>query len=59
MRLRPEKSEVFRLFGSNEKLLNYTNWSVQYDLKRGLDETIKWFRNPENLKKYKSDIYNI
>jgi NAD dependent epimerase/dehydratase len=59
MRLRPEKSEVFRLFGSNEKLLNYTNWSVQYDLKKGLDETIKWFRNPENLKKYKSDIYNI
>jgi len=58
-RIRPEKSEVFRLYGSNEKIKKYTNWQQQYDLKQGLAETIAWFRNTENLKQYKADIYNI
>jgi NAD dependent epimerase/dehydratase len=58
-RLRPEKSEVFRLFGSNEKLKGATNWQMKYSLKEGLAETVAWFRIPENLKKYKADIYNI
>ena len=59
MRLRPEKSEVFRLFGSNEKLKSFTNWEQDYTLDRGLSETIDWFSNKENLKQYKSDIYNV
>ncbi len=58
-RLRPEKSEVFRLFGSNEKIKSFTNWTNQYSLAQGLAETIEWFRQPENLKAYKADIYNI
>ncbi len=59
IRLRPEKSEVFRLFGSNEKLKSYTDWSQQYTLEEGLNETIEWFTKKENLKQYKSDIYNV
>ncbi len=58
-RLRPAKSEVFRLFGSNEKLKSLTEWSQKYSLKDGLSETIEWFRNKENLKQYKADIYNV
>lgn len=58
-RLRPAKSEVFRLFGSNEKLKEFTNWSQQHSLKQGLSETIEWFRDKENLKQYKADIYNV
>jgi NAD dependent epimerase/dehydratase len=58
-RIRPEKSEVFRLYGSNEKIKKHTNWVQKYDLAQGLAETIAWFRNPENLKQYKADIYNI
>jgi NAD dependent epimerase/dehydratase len=59
IRLRPEKSEVFRLFGSNEKLKSLTSWSPKYSLDKGLQETIAWFKNPLNLKSYKSDIYNL
>lgn len=58
-RMRPEKSEVFRLFGSNQKIIENTNWKQSYTLAEGLAETIEWFRNPENLKQYKADIYNI
>ena len=58
-RLRPEKSEVFRLFGSNEKLKSFTNWSQNYSLEEGLSETVDWFSKVENLQKYKSDIYNV
>lgn len=59
VRLRPSKSEVFRLFGSNKKLQQYTNWKPEYDIIQGLQETIKWFRAVENLSQYKADIYNI
>jgi len=59
VRIRPEKSEVFRLYGSNEKIKQFTGWQQQYDLKEGLAETIAWFKNVENLKQYKADIYNI
>lgn len=58
-RLRPEKSEVFRLYGSNEKIKQLTSWKPAYSLTQGLAETIEWFKNPENLKHYKADIYNI
>jgi len=59
VRLRPEKSEVFRLFGSNEKLKTYTDWNQNYTLEEGLKETIDWFSKKENLDQYKSDIYNV
>jgi len=58
-RKRPEKSEVNRLFGSNEKLKKLTNWKQQYSLEKGLKETIEWFSKKENLAKYKAGIYNI
>lgn len=56
-RLRPEKSEVNRLLGSNEKILRLTDWKPQYTFEQGLAETIEFFKN--NLDKYKIDIYNI
>jgi NAD dependent epimerase/dehydratase len=59
VRLRPRKSEVFRLFGSNEKLKSFTDWSQKYTLVEGLNETIEWFSKKENLQQYKSDIYNV
>lgn len=59
IRLRPKKSEVFRLFGSNEKLKSFTDWSQKYTLAKGLNETIEWFSKKENLQQYKSDIYNV
>ena len=58
-RIRPAKSEVFRLFGSNKKLMANTEWQLCYSFKQGITETIEWFRQPENLKKYKPNIYNI
>ena len=58
-RLRPGNSEVFRLRGDNTKIKNLTGFSPQYSLEQGLAETITWFMDPENLKKYKSDIYNV
>jgi NAD dependent epimerase/dehydratase len=59
IRLRPEKSEVERLFGSNEKILKHTNWKQQFSLESGLRETIEWFKDSNNLKLYKADIYNV
>ena len=56
-RLRPEKSEVNRLLGSNEKIKRLTNWKPQYSLEKGLTETIEFFKH--NLGGYKTDIYNI
>lgn len=58
-RMRPAKSEVFRLFGSNEKLKKHTNWETQYTLKQGIAATVEWFKIPENLNKYKAEIYNV
>lgn len=56
-RLRPEKSEVNRLLGSNEKIKQLTDWKPEFTLEQGLTETIEFFR--ENLNKYKTNIYNI
>lgn len=58
-RLRPEKSEVERLYGDNIKILELTKWKSNYSLKQGLQETIDWFSVKENLKHYKSGIYNV
>ena len=56
-RLRPEKSEVNRLLGSNMKIRQLTDWSPQYTFEEGISETIKFFQS--NIDKYKIDIYNI
>lgn len=56
-RLRPKKSEVNRLLGSNEKIKRLTDWRPQYTLEQGLAETIEFFRH--NLDKYKIDVYNL
>lgn len=56
-RLRPQKSEVNRLLGSNQKLKQLTNWERKYTLKQGISETIEWIGN--NLSSYKADRYNV
>lgn len=56
-RLRPEKSEVNRLLGSNAKIKSLTDWTPRYSLKDGIHETIEWMK--QNLNAYKTDIYNI
>lgn len=58
-RTRPEKSEVERLFGSNEKIKSLTNWAPQHDLDKGLRETIKWFKIEKNRSSYKEWLYNV
>jgi len=58
-RLRPSKSEVNRLFGSNKKILKTTKWKQKYSLEQGLIETIEWFGEKKNLVNYKAGIYNI
>jgi NAD dependent epimerase/dehydratase len=58
-RVRPENSEVMRLYGSNKKLKELTNWEQKYSLKQGLQETINWFSKENNLKQYKAGIYNV
>jgi len=62
-RLRPEKSEVERLWASNYKAEELLGWKPMYGglegFNRGLEETIRWFREPENLACYKADIYNL
>lgn len=58
-RVRPEQSEVERLRGSNIKIRKLTSWNPNYSLDKGLNETIEWFKNKENLKLYKVDTYNV
>ena len=57
-RLRPSKSEVFRLCGDNTKITGLTQWRPQVTLREGLARTIEWFTDSDNLSRYKSDIYN-
>ena len=62
-RLRPEKSEVNRLWADNSKAKRLLGWEPKYGgrdgFRRGLKETAEWFTNPDNLKRYKADVYNI
>lgn len=62
-RLRPAKSEVERLWADNAKARRLLGWTPEYGgvdgLKRGLAETAAWFTNPDNLRRYKADRYNI
>lgn len=63
VRLRPDKSEVERLWADNAKAERLLGWRPGYGslegLTRGLQETIEWFRQPENLRAYKTEIYNL
>ncbi|PLX15522.1 MAG: NAD-dependent dehydratase [Candidatus Muiribacterium halophilum] len=58
-RIRPEKSEVNRLYGCNKKITTLTEWKQKYSFEQGIKETIEWFSDKENLKHYKPGIYNI
>ena len=58
-RLRPKNSEVFRLRGDNTKIKQLTGYTPSYSLEDGLRETVKWFLDKNNLKKYKYEIYNV
>ena len=58
-RVRPEKSEVFRLWCDNSKIESLTGFKPQVDIKEGLSKTIDWFVVPKNLQKYKADIFNV
>lgn len=58
-RVRPEKSEVFRLWCDNSRLKSLTGFELKYTLREGLEKTIEWFTDPKNLGRYKSGIYNV
>lgn len=56
-RLRPEKSEVNRLWADNTKIKELTDWSSEYTLDTGLKETVDWIK--DNMRYFKTDIYNV
>lgn len=58
-RIRPEKSEVYRLWGDNSLIKSIVGYEPEYSIDKGLDETINWFKNSNNIDKYKADIYNL
>ncbi len=58
-RIRPDKSEVGRLMCDNAVARELVGYKPEFDLRRGLEETIKWMKQKENIKKYKTDIYNV
>jgi NAD dependent epimerase/dehydratase len=62
-RIRPENSEVNRLWADNSKAKELLSWKPEYaslnGLKKGLEETVNWFKKPNNLNLYKSEIYNV
>jgi NAD dependent epimerase/dehydratase len=58
-RLRPDSSEVFRLIGDNRLIAELTEWKSSFDLSAGLKATISWFKEPQNLSRYKESLYNI
>lgn len=58
-RIRPKASEVERLWCDNTKINKLTGFEPEYGFEKGLSETIEWFTNSENLKRYKTDIYNV
>lgn len=58
-RIRPEKSEVFRLWCDNTRIRELTGFEPKYSIRDGLAATVEWFRRPENLAKYKASIYNV
>jgi len=59
IRIRPEKSEVFRLWCDNTKIHGLTGFKSKVSIREGLEKTIEWFTQPNNLKKYKANLYNV
>lgn len=58
-RLRPENSEVYRLWCDNTKIRELTGFAPEYSIRAGLEMTVDWFTKPQNLAKYKTTIYNV
>ncbi len=58
-RIRPEKSEVFRLWCDNTKIVKLTGFQPNFNIREGLQKTIDWITEPKHLKTYKSEIYNV
>ncbi len=58
-RIRPEKSEVLRLWCDNTKIKKLAGFQSQFDIRQGLQKTIEWITEPSHLKTYKSEIYNV
>lgn len=62
-RLRPAASEVDRLWADNTRAREVLGWTPEYGghegFRRGIAETVEWFRDPTNLGRYKTDIYNL
>lgn len=59
IRKRPGKSEVERLLCDNSKICKLTGWKPEFNLEEGLRKTIEWFTNSDNVKRYKTNIYNV
>ena len=58
-RIRPKKSEVYRLWCDNKKINKLVGYKPQTNIQDGLKKTIDWITKSENLKMYKSEIYNV
>ena len=58
-RLRPAKSEVFRLHCDNTRIRTLTGFAPRYSLAEGLQATIDWFTQPENLRRYHPHVYAL
>jgi nucleoside-diphosphate-sugar epimerase len=58
-RIRPGKTEVQRLWCDNTKINTLTGFEPAYSMEVGVHKTIEWFTNPDNLKKFKTNIYNV
>jgi len=58
-RIRPKDSEVERLLGGKSKIEELTACKPSVALDEGLKRTVNWFKNPDNVKLYKADIYNV
>lgn len=58
-RMRPEKSEVSRLWCDNKKIQELTGFKPDFSISQGLEKTIEWFTSAENLSKYKANLYNV
>lgn len=62
-RIRPEKSEVLRLWACNKKAKELLDWTPKYSglsgFAHGIEKTVTWFKDPQNLKAYKFDRYNV
>jgi len=59
LRKRPVKSEVERLLCDNTLIKKLTGWTPKVSLEKGLLNTVAWFSDSDNIKSYKSDIYNV